>query len=389
MYQIRTFNKISPQGLEKLDPEQYEISAEAENPDAVLVRSANLLEMRFGEKLKAVVRVGAGFNNIPVERLSEEGVAVFNTPGANANAVKELTLCALLLASRDIIGGAEWVKEQVAQGADVAQVVEKGKAQFEGPELRHKTLGIIGLGVIGDMVANAAISLGMDVIGYDPFLSLESALRLDRHVQIVKDVKDLYKRSDYITLHTVLTDSTRGMINEEAVSYMKRGVRFLNLARGEIVDTAAMLRALETGRAAVYVTDFPNNEILKGRHVIGLPHLGASTPESELNCAVMAVRELTDYLETGNITNSVNYPSLSQDPSGVMRLCIIHRNIPAMLAQITALFGAEGVNVENLSNKSRGDYAYTIVDLGSFVGEAVIRRVRGIEGVIRVRSIVW
>ncbi len=389
MYQIRTFNKISPQGLEKLDPEQYEISAEAEDPDAVLVRSANLLDMHAGEKLKAVVRVGAGFNNIPVGRLSETGVAVFNTPGANANAVKELTLCALLLASRDIVGGAEWVKAQAAQGIDVTQVVEKGKAQFEGPELRHKTLGIIGLGVIGDMVANAAISLGMDVIGYDPFLSLESALRLDRHVQIVKDVKDLYKRSDYITLHTVLTDSTRGMIGDEAVSYMKRGVRFLNLARGEIVDTAAMLRALETGRVAVYVTDFPNNEILKGRHVIGLPHLGASTPESELNCAVMAVRELTDYLETGNIANSVNYPSLSQEPSGVMRLCILHRNIPAMLAQITSLFGAEGVNVENLSNKSRGDYAYTIVDLGSFVGEAVIRRVRSIEGVIRVRSIVW
>ena len=389
MYQIRTFNKISPQGLEKLDPEQYEISAVAEDPDAVLVRSANLLDMQAGEKLKAVVRVGAGFNNIPVGRLSETGVAVFNTPGANANAVKELTLCALLLASRDIVGGAEWVKAQAAQGIDVTQVVEKGKAQFEGPELRHKTLGIIGLGVIGDMVANAAISLGMDVIGYDPFLSLESALRLDRHVQIVKDVKDLYKRSDYITLHTVLTDSTRGMIGDEAISYMKRGVRFLNLARGEIVDTAAMLRALETGRVAVYVTDFPNNEILKGRHVIGLPHLGASTPESELNCAVMAVRELTDYLETGNIANSVNYPSLSQEPSGVMRLCILHRNIPAMLAQITSLFGTEGVNVENLSNKSRGDYAYTIVDLGSFVGEAVIRRVRSIEGVIRVRSIVW
>ncbi len=389
MFTIKTINKISQQGLAQLDSALYTVNPDAENEDAVLVRSANLHDAVFPAELKAIARVGAGYNNIPTDRCAEAGIAVFNTPGANANAVKELAICALLLASRDITGGFEWVKEQVASGTDVTTVVEKGKAQFEGPELYHKTLGIIGLGVIGSMVANNAVALGMEVYGYDPYLSVDAAIRLDRHVHVVKDIKDLYKRSDYITVHTILTDSTRGMINEEAISSMKRGVRFLNLARGEIIAEDAVLNALATGKMACYVTDFPSNKIMGGRHVIAFPHLGASTPESELNCAVMAVKEITEYLETGNIVNSVNLPSLSQDPSGVERLCIIHKNVPGMLANITALFGKDSVNVENLSNKSRGEFAYTIADLNTAVTESVMKDVEALEGIIRVRRIVW
>ena len=268
-------------------------------------------------------------------------------------------------------------------------MVEKGKSAFVGPELYRKSLGVIGLGAIGTLVANVALSLGMDVYGYDPYLSVDSALRLDRHIHVVKDLSELFKKSDYITIHIHLTDATRGMIDAKAIAAMKRGVRFLNLARGEIVDDDAMIAALETGKVACYVTDFPNNKIVKARHVVAFPHLGASTPESEQNCAVMAADELMDYLERGNIRHSVNLPDVSQEPSGVMRLCIIHRNIPAMLANITALLSRDGVNVENLSNKSKGDYAYTIVDLGSDVEPAVLADVKALSGVIRVRTLRW
>jgi len=387
MYQIKTINKISPIGLNHMDAEHYAVSDSVVNEDGILVRSAKLHDYDFPASLLGIARAGVGVNNIPLERCSEAGIAVFNTPGANANAVKELVLCAMLMASRDIDGSIRWVREQVAAGVDVAGVVEKGKSAFVGPEIYKKTLGVIGLGAIGSMVANMAVDLGMDVYGYDPYLSVESALNLDRHIHVVKDINDLYKRADYITIHIHFTDVTKGMINQEAISQMKRGVRFINLARGEIVEDEAMLSALDTGKVAMYVTDFPNNKIVRSPHVVAMPHLGASTPESEQNCAVMAVDQLKDYLENGNIRNSVNLPAVQMDRSGVMRMCIIHRNVPAMLANITTLLATDGVNVENLSNKSKGAYAYTLVDLGTKVDQKVIEDVKNLANVIRVRVI--
>ena len=279
------------------------------------------------------------------------------------------------------------MRDQVAAGVDVTTVVEKGKSAFVGPELYRKSLGVIGLGAIGSLVANMALSWGMDVYGYDPFLSVDSALRLDRHIHVVKDINELYKRADYITVHIHFTDKTRGMIDAKALASMKRGVRFINLARGEIVDDDAMLAALDTGWVAAYVTDFPNNKLVQHPHVVAMPHLGASTPESEQNCAMMAVDELKGYLEDGNIRNSVNLPNVSMERSGVMRMCIIHKNVPAMLANITTLLATDGVNVENLSNKSKGDLAYTLVDLGTRVDAKVIEDVRNLANVIRVRVI--
>ena len=387
MYQIKTINKISPIGLNHMDPEHYNVRDDIENEDGILVRSAKLHDYDFPANLLGIARAGVGVNNIPLDRCSEAGIAVFNTPGANANAVKELVLCAMLMASRDIDGSIRWVRDQVASGVDVSTVVEKGKSAFIGPEIYKKTLGVIGLGAIGSMVANMAVDLGMDVYGYDPYLSVESALNLDRHIHVVKDIKDLYKRADYITIHIHFTDVTKGMINMEAISQMKRGVRFINLARGEIVEDEAMLSALDTGKVATYVTDFPNNKIVRAPHVVAMPHLGASTPESEQNCAVMAVDQLKDYLENGNIRNSVNLPAVSMDRSGVQRMCIIHRNVPGMLANITALLSQDGVNVENLSNKSKGELAYTLVDLGTRVESDVIGDVRDLANVIRVRVI--
>ena len=387
MYRIKTFNKISPMGLNRMEPEHYTYSDNETGEDGILVRSAKLHDYPFPDSLLAIARAGVGVNNIPIDRCSEAGIAVFNTPGANANAVKELVLCAMLMGSRDVDGGIQWVRQQVESGVDVTTVVEKGKSAFVGPELYKKTLGVIGLGAIGSLVANVALDMGMDVYGYDPFLSVDAALRLDRHIHVVKDIKELYKRADYITIHIHYTEKTAHMIDETAISAMKRGVRFINLARGEIVDDDAMLAALDTGRVAAYVTDFPNNRLVGAPHVVAMPHLGASTPESEQNCAIMAVDQLKDYLENGNIRNSVNFPNVYLDRSGVMRMCIIHKNVPAMLASITTLLSKDGVNVENLSNKSKGDYAYTMVDLGSKVAESVIADVKHLPNVIRVRVI--
>ena len=387
MYRIKTFNKISPVGLNRFDPALYSVSESESSEDGILVRSAKLQDYEFPANLLGISRAGVGVNNIPLDRCSQAGIAVFNTPGANANAVKELVVCAMLIGSRDVDGAIQWVRQQVASGVDVTTVVEKGKSAFLGPEIYKKTLGVIGLGAIGSLVANLALDLGMDVYGYDPFLSVDSALRLDRHIHVVKDINELYKKSDYITIHIHFTDKTKGMIDAKAIANMKRGVRFINLARGEIVDDDAMLAALDTGKVAAYVTDFPNNRIVQAPHVIAMPHLGASTPESEQNCAVMAVDQLRDYLENGNIRNSVNLPNVTLERSGVMRMCIIHKNIPAMLANITTLLATDGVNVENLSNKSKGDYAYTLVDLGSKVGQTVINDVTHLPNVIRVRVI--
>ena len=387
MYQIKTFNRISPIGLNRFDPQCYRVSEDTETPDGIVVRSAKLLDYEFPSTLQAIARAGVGYNNIPVDRCSEAGIAVFSTPGANANAVKELVLCAMLISSRDVDGSIRWVREQAEAGVDVTTVVEKGKAAFVGPEIYKKTLGVIGLGAIGSLVANMAVKLGMDVYGYDPFLSVDTALQLDRHIHVVKDIEDLYKRADYITIHIHYNDQTRGMIDEKAIGAMKRGVRFINLARGEIVNDDAMLAALDTGKVSVYVTDFPNNKLLQAPHVLGMPHMGASTPESEQNCAIMAVDQLRDYLENGNIRNAVNLPNVYLERSGVMRMCIIHRNVPAMLANITSLLSTDGVNVENLSNKSKGPYAYTLVDLGTKVDQKVIEDVKNLPNVIRVRVI--
>ena len=312
---------------------------------------------------------------------------MFSTPGANANAVKELVLCAMLMGSRDVDGSIRWVRKQVEAGVDVSTVVEKGKSAFVGPELYKKCLGVVGLGAIGSLVANMAISLGMEVCGYDPYLSVNAALRLNHHVQVVQDLRELYHRADYVTFHIHYTAQTAHMVDAQAFAAMKPGIRLINLARGEIVDNGALLAALDTGRVAAYITDFPTNELVMTPHVVAMPHMGASTPESEQNCAVMAVEELKDYLENGNIRNAVNLPAVSMERSGVMRLCVIHKNVPAMLANITALLSRDGVNVENLSNKSKGDLAYTMVDLGTRVEERIIEEVRQLNNVIRVRVI--
>ena len=385
MFRIKTLNKISPAGLSVLDKSRFTVSDDAENEDGILVRSADMQDYPFPENLRAIARAGAGTNNIPIARCSEAGIVVFNTPGANANAVKELTVCALLLASRDVVGGADWVKLQAGSGADVAAAVEKGKSQFVGPELMGKTLGVIDLGAIGVQVANIATKLGMTVYGYDPFLSVDAALSLSRFVHRAMDLETIYKNCDYITLHVPQTPETRGMINTDAINMMKGHVRILNLARGGLVNDDDMLAALETGRVAAYVTDFPNNKIVQGKRVVAIPHLGASSPESEENCAVMAAQELKDYLENGNIRNAVNLPSLVQDWSGETRLCIIHRNVPNMLASVTTVLSREHVNVENMTNKSRGEYAYTIVDVSARVGDAVANELRAIDGILRVR----
>ena len=385
MFRIKTLNKISPAGLSVLDKSRFTVSDDAENEDGILVRSADMQDYPFPENLRAIARAGAGTNNIPIARCSEAGIVVFNTPGANANAVKELTVCALLLASRDVVGGADWVKLQAGSGADVAAAVEKGKSQFVGPELMGKALGVIGLGAIGVQVANIATKLGMTVYGYDPFLSVDAALSLSRFVHRAMDLETIYKNCDYITLHVPQTPETRGMINTDAINMMKGHVRILNLARGGLVNDDDMLAALETGRVAAYVTDFPNNKIVQGKRVVAIPHLGASSPESEENCAVMAAQELKDYLENGNIRNAVNLPSLVQDWSGETRLCIIHRNVPNMLASVTTVLSREHVNVENMTNKSRGEYAYTIVDVSARVGDAVANELRAIDGILRVR----
>ena len=384
MFRIKTLNQISPTGLSVLDASRFTVSDGVENEDGVLVRSADMQEYVFPPALRAIARAGAGTNNIPVDRCSESGIVVFNTPGANANAVKELAVCALMLASRDVVGGVEWVKAQARAGEDVAKVVEKGKSQFVGPEISGKNLGVIGLGAIGVQVANIATKLGMTVYGYDPFLSVDAALSLSRLVHHVTDLTAIYKNCDYITIHVPQTADTKGMLNAAAFDQMKTGVRVINLARGGLVAGEDMIAALESGKVARYVTDFPDNALTLVKNVVPIPHLGASSPESEENCALMAAQQLRDYLETGNIRNSVNLPTLEQDWSGETRLCIIHRNVPNMLASITAALSRENVNVENMTNKSQGNYAYPIVDVSARVGDAVADEIRAISGVLRV-----
>ena len=388
MYRIKTMNKIASAGLDQLDKSRFQVGEDVENEDGILVRSAKMHDYVFPDALRAIARAGAGTNNIPIDRCSESGIVVFNTPGANANAVKELVIAALLIASRDIVGGVDWVQEQAhTPNVDVAAAVEKGKSAFVGPELYRKTLGVIGLGAIGALVCNIGLDLGMDVYGYDPYLSVDAALRLDRHVHVVKDVNELYKVSDYVTIHVPYTSSTKDFINGDAIAKMKGGVRILNLARGELVCDQDMIAALETGRVAKYVTDFPNDTIATVKNVIAMPHLGASTPESEENCASMGAEELIDFLEHGNIQNSVNLPTVHMDPNGAARMTVVHKNQPNMIATITDTISKDGMNIAAFTDKNRGEIAYSIIDTDTAYSAGVVADIEKIDGVIRVRVI--
>ena len=386
MYQVKLFNKISKVGLDDLDPAKYTCSEDYEDYDAVLVRSAKLHDTKFPADLKCIARAGAGVNNIPLDRCSEEGIVVFNTPGANANAVKELVICGLLMASRDIVGGIEWTKS-LSGTPDIGPAAEKGKSKFAGPEIMGKRLGVIGLGAIGVRVANAAVALDMEVWGYDPYLSVDGALQLSRSVKHITDVNEIFANCDYITVHVPLTPDTKHIIDAKAIGMMKDGVRILNIARGELVDEAAMVQALESGKVARYVSDFASEEMLAQKNAIIMPHLGASTPESEDNCAKMAAFEVREFLEKGTIRNSVNFPNLKVPYEGGHRMCMIHKNVPNMIAQITSTLSSQDMNIENMGNRSRGDYAYTIVDVDKVPTDAVLNALRAVEGMIRVRAI--
>ena len=384
MKNILCLNKIAKIGTDKLDPAAYNVGTEVADPDAIMVRSAAMHDMQFDKKMVAIARAGAGVNNIPVDRCSEEGIVVFNTPGANANGVKELAICALMLASRDVVGGIKWANTLTE---DVAKAVEKGKSQFAGVEIKGKTLGVIGLGAIGGLVANAAVDLGMKVVGCDPFLSVDAAWAIDSRVEKAATFEDVFKAADYVTLHVPATKDTKGMICENSLAIMKDGVRIINLARADLVNAADVKAGLESGKVAAYVTDFPTEETVGVDGMVAIPHLGASTAESEDNCAVMAAIELDEYLRYGNIKNSVNFPNVAMPMSGDKRICVLHANVPNVLSQITTIVGETGANIENMMNKSKGDNAYTLVDITGDVSEATIEKINAIDGVARVRVI--
>ena len=385
MYNVKTLNKISAVGLSRLGT-NYTCGDDVENPQAILVRSASMHEMEMPESLLAIARAGAGVNNIPLDKCSELGIVVFNTPGANANAVKELVLAGLLLGSRKITDGIEWAKTLKGNGDAVGKMVEKGKSKFAGPEIKGKTLGVIGLGAIGALVANAAIALGMDVIGYDPFLSVDGALQLSRHITHVTNLDDIFAESDYITVHVPLTPDTKNIICAENIAKMKDGVRILNYSRADLCHSADVLAAIASGKVSSYVTDFATDDLLCADGVVVMPHLGASTPESEDNCAKMAANEIKDYLENGNITNSVNFPSIKMARSGEVRYCVLHKNIPSVLKSILSFVSEQGANVENMENKSRKDYSYTIIDVSGASAD-LTESIKDVDGVIRVRVI--
>ena len=386
MKNIKLLNKIAKIGTDIFDKERYNVSEEIDTPDAIMVRSASMHDMELPPELLAIARAGAGVNNIPIEDCAKRGIVVFNTPGANANGVKELAVASLMLASRDIVGGIDWVKS-ISDDPDIAKTVEKGKSKFAGFEILGKTLGVIGLGAIGGLVANAAKNLGMKVVGCDPYLTVQAAWSLSSAVHKADSYDDIYAVSDYITLHVPATATTKGMINSETIAKMRDGVRIINLSRADLVNSADMRAALESGKVAAYVTDFPTADMVGAKNAVFIPHLGASTAESEDNCAVMAAEELCEFLETGNIKNSVNYPSVSIPHTGAARICVAHMNVPSILSQITSAVSKEGLNIENLSNGSRGDFAYTIVELGVTVPAAVAAEISEIDGVIRVRVI--
>ncbi len=386
MYEVLTLNKIAKCGLDMLDTDVFTVTDNTDNPDAVILRSFSMHEMELPKSLKAIARAGAGVNNIPIDKCSERGIVVFNTPGANANAVAELAVAGLLLASRKVTDAVDWAKTLKGEGANVEKLVEKGKSAFAGPEIKGKTLGVVGLGAIGVMVANLATSMGMKVLGYDPYISVDAAWGLSRSVKKSNDLKMMVSQCDYITMHLPLLDSTRGMVNEELLDIMHDGVRILNFARGALVDNAAMKKALETGKVACYVTDFPSEETLDMPNTVNIPHLGASTPESEDNCAVMAAKELSDFMLYGNIKNSVNYPNCEMAMETKYRVTIAHQNIPNMLTTFSALFSDANINIANMMNKSKKDNAYTILDVDE-IPDALEHKLEEVEGVHKVRVI--
>ena len=387
MYKIQTLNKISTTGLELFSREEYEVASEIMHPDAAIVRSFDMHAMTIPESIKVIARAGAGVNNIPVDKCSQQGIAVLNTPGANAESVKELVISSLFLSSRKIVQGIAWAKTLIGKGDEVPKLIEKGKSNFEGPEIKGKTLGIIGLGAIGVKVANDAISLGMNVIGYDPIISVEAAWELSRTVKRAQSLDGLLAKADYITLHAPLNDKTKGMINKDKLALMKKGSRLINFARNGLVNNADLSVAIKEGIIACYITDFPDEELLKLDGVISIPHLGASTPEAEDNCAKMAVVQVKNFLEFGNIKNSVNFPDCEMEPAGRTRITIGNNNVPNMMGQITTVLAAEKINIADLLNKSKGDLAYNIIDVDNVVSEKVIEKLRKIDGVIMVRVI--
>ncbi len=384
MRKIKLMNKIAAVGIGQFDPNEYEISADMDTADAIMVRSAVMHEYTMNPELKAIARCGAGVNNIPVDRCADEGIVVFNTPGANANGVKELTIAALLLASRNIVGGVNWANTLTE---NVAKSVEAGKSAFAGCEIEGKTLGVIGLGAIGGMVANAAKALGMNVIGCDPYITIEAAWHLSRSIQKAATYEEVFQKADYITLHVPATKETKNMINAGSIAMMKKGVRIINLSRADLVCAADLKAALEDGSVAAYVTDFPTEEVINTPGIVTIPHLGASTAESEDNCAVMAAQELIDYLENGNIKNSVNYPSISMPRTAEHRIVILHKNIPNMISVISSTLAKESINIENMANRSKGDYACTLIDTASEVAATAIDAILSAEGIIRVLPI--
>ncbi|MHB8063010.1 MAG: phosphoglycerate dehydrogenase [Ruminiclostridium sp.] len=385
MYKIQMLNKISNCGLDLLPEDKYEISSEVTNPDAILVRSANMQEMELPNNLKTIARAGAGVNNIPIEKCSEKGIVVFNTPGANSTGVKELVIASLLLASRKIFQGITWAGSLKGKGEEVPKLVEKGKSQFEGPELKNKRIGVIGLGAIGVMVANDALSLGMEVIGYDPYISVNAAWGLSSSVIRATSLEHLLSTCDYITLHMPLNKETKYMFNKEKFEVIKKGVKIINLARGGLVSNTDLLEAINAGTIACYVTDFPEDELLGVDEIIAIPHLGASTPESEENCAIMAVNQMRDYLETGMIKNSVNFPDCDMQPTDKTRIITVHCNIPNMIGQMTTILAANKINISDMLTRHRETIGYNVIDIEGNLTEDIIEKIRSIEGVKTVR----
>lgn len=385
MIEIQVLNNISPYGIEVLENKGCKVAGDIQDPHGIMVRSADMLHMKFGKNLLGISRAGAGYNNIPVHRCAEEGIVVFNAPGANAVAVKELVMAELVLASRDVLGSIEWVKTLAGKGDAIPELVEKGKNAFSGPELMGKTIGVVGLGATGAQVANLGLDLGMRVYGYDPFMSVEAAWQLSREVIRAEDILEIYRNCDYISINIPYTPQTHHMFDAEAFAAMKDGVRITNESRAEVVDDEAMIAALHTGKVGKYVTDFPTEKLIGQKNVICMPHIGACTPESEDKCAILAARELYDYIVNGNIRNSVNLPDAVLERQGVCRLCIIHRNVPKMLTKFTELIGNRNINVDHLINKSRGEYAYTMMDLGTKITMEDVKEIVEMPEVLRVR----
>ena len=386
MFNILTLNKIAGCGIDRLDKQLFNVSDDCANPDGIILRSFNMHDMELPSSLMGIARAGAGVNNIPVDKCSEAGIVVFNTPGANANAVAELVVAGLLLSSSKIVDGIAWANTLKGEGDQVGKLVEKGKGAFVGPEIKGKKLGVIGLGAIGALVANQAIALGMDVEGYDPYISVDAAWKLSRHIKKSNDLKMMVSRCDYVTIHMPLTDSTKNIINDEIFDCMNDGTRLLNFARGGLVDNEALKRAIDSGKIACYVTDFPCEETLGMANCINIPHLGASTPESEDNCAVMAADELSDFIKYGNIKNSVNFPNCELAAESKYRVTVAHKNVPNMLSRFSAIFADENINIVNMLNKSKKDYAYTIVDVDA-VPDDLAERLNSLDEVCRVRVI--